>query len=159
MKIVTRGLKSKKQKVSLEQFCKKVCRAEPSLKKNGELSIIFITDSKIRKMNRKFLNHDRPTDVIAFSYPSQPLYFSTSQLKISGLPFGDIYISVDTARREAEKGKYQTTQELALYCLHGLLHLAGHDDHSPKARKKMFAKQTQIFRKIAPRLAPPDFAY
>lgn len=108
---------------------------------------------EIRKINRKFLNHDRPTDVIAFSYdsPTPQLPNSTSH------PAGDVFISVDTAQRLARKGGYPAIQELALYALHGLLHLAGHDDHNPRDRKKIFAAQTKLFRKLAPRLAPPDF--
>jgi len=143
------GLKNRSQKQSLEQFCKKACRLVPALRGNGELSILFVTDRRIRQINKKFLNHDFATDVIAFPY-------SLKGLGGEADPFGDIYVSLDTAAREARKGGYSALQELALYCLHGMLHLAGYDDHGPKNREKMFAAQKSIFKRSAPRLAPPD---
>ena len=103
------------------------------------------TPDKIQKINKTFLNHDDATDVIAFGYP-----------KNSGPAFGDIYISVDTARCMAQRGGYPLAQELALMLAHGLLHLAGYDDLVPEKKKKMFAKQNALFKKIDPGLAPPD---
>src|SRR5262245_56272661 len=128
MTLVIRGLPAS-QKATLSRFIKKVSKTLPGFKK-GELSLIFVSDKKIRVINRRFLNHDFATDVIAFPYDGQAP-------EKNDRPVGDIYISVDTAKREARKGRYQAIQELALYALHGLLHLAGHDDHDPKKRKKM----------------------
>ena len=150
MNINIQGLRDKKQKVILTQFCGKVCKVLPSLRKNGEISFIILPGERIRKVNRKFLNHDCDTDVISFSYPVDP---SRGEVQ----PLGDIYISMDMAKRRSILGKCKVIQELALYCLHGLLHLAGYDDHAPDDRKVMFARQTEIFRKVSPRLAPPDF--
>ena len=144
------GLRDKKQKVILARFCRNVCLALPRLRKNGEISFIFLPGERIRKVNRKYLNHDCDTDVISFSYPLDPSHGEVQ-------PLGDIYISMDMAKRQAMKGKCKVVQELALYSLHGLLHLVGYDDHSPNDRRIMFAKQTKIFRKVSPRLAPPDF--
>lgn len=99
-----------------------------------------MSDAAIRKYNRRFLRHDYVTDVIAFPNDEG----------------GDILISLDTAGRLARQGGYGTVQELSLYALHGMLHLAGYDDHGKKNRTKMFAAQKRIFKRVAPRLAPPD---
>lgn len=99
-----------------------------------------MSDAAIRKYNRRFLRHDYATDVIAFPNDEG----------------GDILISADTARRLARQGGYGALQELALYALHGMLHLAGYDDHGKKNRAKMFAAQKRIFKRADPNLAPPD---
>lgn len=101
-----------------------------------------MSDAAIRKYNRRFLKHDFATDVLAFPNDEG----------------GDILISLDTAKRQAREGGYGAVQELALYALHGMLHLAGYDDHGIRARAHMFAAQKRIFRRAAPRLAPPDHA-
>jgi len=99
-----------------------------------------MSDAAIRGYNRRFLKQDRATDVIAF--PSDE--------------GGDILISLETAKRQARRRGYKAVQELALYALHGMLHLAGYDDRGKTARARMFAAQKRIFRRVAPRLAPPD---
>jgi probable rRNA maturation factor len=128
------------KKLTLLRFAKQICEHLPHLKKTQEISIVFVSNPKIRKMNRTFLKHDYPTDVITF--PNER--------------GGDIFISVDMANSSARSGNYSVVQELALLILHGLLHLLGYQDHPPKKRQQMFAKQRQLFRKINPLLAPPD---
>jgi probable rRNA maturation factor len=131
----------------LLRFARAVRRTVPALRGNGEICFIFISDREIARVNWRFLKHRGPTDVITFPYgPSGP-----------GLPFGDIYISTDTAARQARRGGYPAYQELALLVVHGLLHLAGYEDDTDARRKRMFARQKQLLRRLAPRLAPPDF--
>lgn len=111
---------------------------------------MFVSDREIAKVNRRFLRHLGPTDVISFRYPA-------SRGSARDLPFGDIYISTDTAARQARTGKYPAFQELALLAVHGLLHLAGYEDDTAARRKRMFARQKALLRRLAPDLAPPDF--
>ncbi len=147
--------------LTLLKFAKKICAQEKNLRNNGEICVQFISDRQIRQLNRTFLNHDRPTDVIAFNYPNlanlgqvhETLMF---HVPVPNLPFGDIYISVDTAASQANKGGYSLSQELALLILHGLLHLAGYEDKTPKKKKRMFSRQRALFKQLAPALSPPD---
>jgi probable rRNA maturation factor len=74
----------------------------------------------------------------------------------SDFPFGDICISVDTARRHARRGRHALIQELALLVVHGLLHLLGFEDGTIRQRKRMFRQQARLFRIADPSLAPPD---
>ena len=140
MNLSFRGLKNPSQRRALGFFCRKACRLIPALKRRGEIVLVFMSDLSIRKYNRRFLKRDSATDVIAFPNSEG----------------GDVLISLDTAKRQARKGGYKAVQELALYALHGMLHLAGYDDHGKNARARMFAAQKRIFKRVAPRLAPPD---
>lgn len=89
----------------------------------------------MRRINKRFLNHDFNTDVIAFPYDQPPA-------------FGDVYVSVDQARIQAEELGHSNLKELITLAIHGTLHLMGHDDHAPAARKRMFARQDAILRKL-----------
>ena len=137
----------------LLKFALEVCRQVSFLKKQAEVSFIFVSDIEIRKINQKFLNHHYFTDVISFSYPLPPNH---SLKKEKNFPLGDIYISVDTAARQSREGGHFLFQELALLIVHGLLHLAGYDDQNPADKKRMFARQKQLLKKIDPSLTPKN---
>lgn len=84
----------------------------------ADVNVIFTDDRKIRGLNRKYRNKDRRTDVLSFVL---------DEPNARGDIFGEIYISVQTARRQAEEYGTSLTQEfLRLFC-HGLLHLYGYD--------------------------------
>lgn len=98
--------------------------------KKASLSILLLNDAQIRRLNRRYLKHDRPTDVIAFGGT------------------GDIAISLETAKRMAGGLKTSFDYEVHLYLCHGILHLMGYDDRTPEARRKMWRRQDQILRKL-----------
>src|SRR6185503_6992426 len=101
-------------------------------KKN--LSIAFVSNAAIRKINRKFLKHDFATDVISFPLDSDLL--------------GELVISAEYAVAEAAKRKIPVEEELLRCVAHGILHLLGYDDHRPADRKRMWARQERELRKI-----------
>lgn len=81
--------------------------------------MLITSDKEIREINKKWLDRDRPTDVIAFSQlEGQP--FPTSFI-------GDVVISIETAARQAEEYGQTLDQELGRLLAHGILHLLGHD--------------------------------
>lgn len=88
------------------------------------VNIIFIDDQDIHAMNKKYLGHDYPTDVLSFPLSDEIIE-------------GEIYISVDTARLQAEEYKVSLTNELKRLAIHGALHLIGYDDADEESRKKM----------------------
>ena len=96
--------------------------------KLSRIDVILISDSRMSELHRRFLQIDGPTDVITFQH-------------------GEIFISVETARREA--GAYRTSleEEIQLYLVHGLLHLRGFDDKNAASAKTMRATQVRIARK------------
>lgn len=103
----------------LEQVAVKYSR------KIGEINYVFVDDETILSMNREFIGHDYYTDHIGFDY-CQGSFLS-----------GDIYISLDTVRTNAEKFDATYEQELLRVIVHGLLHLCGIEDKSPEQRQVM----------------------
>jgi len=97
------------------------------------LGISFFSDGRIKKLNQKYLKTNTPTDVIVFPYSKDN---------------ADIAISLDTAKRNARIYKSSLQKEILLYIIHGILHLNGYNDTTPKEKKRMFAKQEEIFNKI-----------
>ena len=91
-------------------------------KKIGNLNYLFCDDSEILEVNKKFLDHDYYTDIITFDYSRGD--------KVAG----DIYISLDTVRSNAEELKVEYQKELLRVIVHGLLHLCGVNDKGPGER-------------------------
>ncbi len=112
--------------------------------KGASLSLLLAGDRSIRKLNKKYLGHDCATDVISFSQlEGKPL---PSKKGVAFL--GDIVISLETTARQAAEYGNSFDYELHFYICHGILHLMGWDDKVKKEAARMFAKQTQILKKI-----------
>lgn len=86
-------------------------------KKSIELSICFVTDAKIRRLNLRYRGSDEPTDVLTFDNSID-----------RGRLLADIVVSTDTAIRNSKIFKTSSHYEIYLYVVHGLLHLAGYQD-------------------------------
>jgi probable rRNA maturation factor len=93
----------------------------------GEVEITLISDAEIGRVHADFLGDPEPTDVITFHH-------------------GEILISADTAVRQGSEHGQSADLELALYAVHGLLHLAGWDDHEPDEAAAMAERQEAILR-------------
>lgn len=132
-----------KRKIDLSKAGIVAEKALRLLKKNNiSLNIIFVSNSEIRKLNSKYLGRETSTDVIAFSGDG-------IKVEEKGFDFfGDIAISSDKALENA--GSYGTTftEEIVLYVIHGILHLAGYDDITDKERAVMKEKEDEFFQKI-----------
>ncbi len=92
------------------------------------VSIVLVNDEKIHNLNREFLQHDYPTDVITFS-----LAETNDEID------GEIYISIDTAAQQAQVYGVSLTNELTRLVAHGTLHLVGYDDATDEQRATMKA--------------------
>ena len=102
-------------------------RQRTDLRKSSEICVWLISDRRMVLLHRKFLGQSGPTDVLTFQH-------------------GEIFISVDTARRHARAFENSLLRELKLYMVHGLLHLHGFDDQTPSESHKMKAAQERILR-------------
>jgi probable rRNA maturation factor len=111
----------------------------------GELSIAFVDDATIARIHADFMGDPSPTDVITF--PADP----TMELA------GEIIVSVDHARDRADELGEPFSRELALYLVHGWLHLAGYDDREPKDRQSMRAAEQSALRAIEEAGTFPEF--
>jgi len=110
-----------------------------------ELSLLFVDDEGIRKINRDYLRRDRATNVIAFSLTEGDFG------DINPGVLGDVVISVETAAREARTAGIAIEDALLYLILHGILHLAGYDHEGPRgiARARiLFAVQEAVFFEI-----------
>ena len=113
----------------------------------AELGINLVSAKKMADLNWKFLQHEGSTDVITFSYADnveQAANLSRSQIqnpidRLEACPTlrGEIFICVDEAIWQAKKFKTTWQSEIVRYIVHGVLHLLGHDDSRPAARRKM----------------------
>ena len=98
-------------------------------KRVGEIAYIFCSDEKILEVNRQYLEHDYYTDIITFDY--------TEGNRISG----DLFISLDTVRTNAEQFDQPYERELYRVIIHGVLHLCGINDKGPGERAIMEAAE------------------
>jgi rRNA maturation RNase YbeY len=94
-------------------------------KKVGELAFIFCSDEKILEVNQNFLQHDYYTDIITFDYCEGEIVS------------GDIFISVERVKENATSHNIEYNTELIRVLAHGVLHLIGFQDKSPKKKKEM----------------------
>ena len=95
----------------------------------GNINYIFCSDERELEVNRQFLGHDYYTDVITFDY--------TSGKTLNG----DIFISLDTVRSNAEMVGAPFEEELRRIIIHGILHLTGQGDKTPETKAQMTAKE------------------
>ena len=102
----------------------------------GNINYIFCSDERELAVNREFLGHDYYTDVITFDY-------STAQTLN-----GDIFISLDTVRSNAEMVGATFEQELMRIVIHGVLHLTGQGDKSPETKAEMTEKEERALDKL-----------
>ena len=121
------------QAAPLQEFAQRAlreCLKLPGRKSDGlshlrELSIILVSDRRMAELHRRFLQQAGPTDVITFQH-------------------GEIFISTETARRQARSFRTSFEEEVRLYIAHGLLHLHGFDDTTPLAAEKMRRTQERV---------------
>ncbi len=108
-----------------------LCRAETSpgrsvLSGLAEIGVVLVSDRRIAALHRRFMKIAGPTDVITFEH-------------------GEIFISTETAARQAREFDTGTAAEIELYLVHGLLHLHGFDDLDETAAREMEEVQSRIF--------------
>jgi probable rRNA maturation factor len=96
--------------------------------RGGKVGLIFVGTDRIRELNRMFRGKDRPTDVLSFDLSDSPDAVE-----------GEVYIGADIARRQAKELGATVSEEVARLVIHGLLHLAGHDHHTPADGRHMAA--------------------
>ena len=101
----------------------------------GNINYIFCSDERELEVNRQFLGHDYYTDIITFDYST------------SGTLNGDIFISLETVRSNAEMVGVTFEQELRRILIHGVLHLTGQGDKTPETKAEMTAKEEKALAK------------
>ncbi|AGN24181.1 rRNA maturation RNase YbeY [Erysipelothrix rhusiopathiae] len=118
---------------------------EETLNKTGfknpvEVNVVLVDDPSIHNFNKEFRDIDRPTDVLSFEDGS---------MEGEVFMMGDIIISVDAIRRQAEEYGHSIKREFCFLVAHGYLHLLGYDHHTPEEEVVMFGLQKEILHDIA----------
>ncbi|RHW38572.1 rRNA maturation RNase YbeY [Lysinibacillus yapensis] len=110
----------------------------------SEVSITFVTNEAIHAINREYRDKDQPTDVISFAL--EELGEGEVEIVGEGIPrvLGDIIISTDRTREQAEDYGHSFERELGFLAVHGFLHLLGYDHMTEEDEKIMFGKQDEI---------------
>jgi len=103
----------------------------------GDISVVLTDDHAIQTLNRRYRNADTPTDVLAF-----PL----GDGLLAREPFGDVVISLDTAKRQARDYGATLAQEVARLLIHGTLHLCGYDHHERAQAARMHGLTRRLLR-------------
>ena len=111
---------------------------------DAEVSLAFVDNPTIHALNKRYLQHDEPTDVLSFPL-SEP---NAARLA------GELVVGVEVAHAQAAERGHDVQAELALYVIHGLLHLCGYDDHDEEGAARMRERE----RHYLGQLGLPDIA-
>ncbi|ARI77026.1 rRNA maturation RNase YbeY [Halobacillus mangrovi] len=118
------------------------------VQKTAEVSISFVDNKEIQEINRNYRQKDQPTDVISFAMQEE----GEGEMKILSedmpLMLGDIIISIDKAKEQAEDYGHSLERELGFLALHGFLHLLGYDHLNDEDEKEMFNRQEEILHEF-----------
>lgn len=115
---------------------------EPS----ADMSVSFVGDRRMRRLNHRFRHKNRSTDVLAFAFREAPHPF-----KLAGAHLGDVVIALPTAQRQAKAARRPLEEELLALLIHGVLHLCGYDHERSRAEAlRMQRKERQMRRRLGP---------
>ncbi|ASF29483.1 MULTISPECIES: rRNA maturation RNase YbeY [Bacillus amyloliquefaciens group] len=110
----------------------------------AEVSITIVTNDEIREINRDYRGKDTPTDVISFALEEE----GEDEVEIVGADMppvlGDIIISADRTKEQAEEYGHSFMRELGFLAVHGFLHLLGYDHMTKEEEEEMFSKQKDL---------------
>ena len=104
------------------------------------LGVVFVSDAALTELHGAWLQDATPTDVITFDLGEDPAHPDAL--------VGELYVSVECALRCAAQRAVPPARELALYLVHGVLHLCGFDDHEPAERARMRAAESAVLEAL-----------
>lgn len=132
--------------ISLMRKAARLVLAEEGVQ-TSNINLAFVSDKHSAQINLQYLEHSGPTDVITFPY---------SQRNAETLD-GELIIGVEVGKRVANERGHDLQAELALYVIHGLLHLCGYDDKKKAARAKMRQRERHYLKRLGlPPIAEAD---
>ena len=106
------------------------------IRSRGTLTVTFIDSRQMRRLNKRFMRHNRVTDVLSFRYDGEPV-------------IGEVLIAPSQARAYARRHSIPYHQELSRYVVHGLLHWLGHEDRTATQQRKMRAMEDRLLNGAA----------
>lgn len=129
--------------------------AQKTGKEKKEMAVTFVTNERSHELNLEYRDTDRPTDVISLEYKPE-LDIAVDEEDLLDHPelaemledfdayIGELFISVDKAREQAEEYGHSFEREMGFLAVHGFLHINGYDHYTPEEEKEMFGLQEEI---------------
>jgi probable rRNA maturation factor len=120
-------------RAAMKQAVRTVLEGEGT--RRAEISLAFVDHATIHQLNKRYLEHDEPTDVLSFPLSQNPLS-------------GELVIGAEMAAEQAGNRGHSVHAELTLYVIHGLLHLCGYDDRDAKGRQEMRRRERHYLERL-----------
>ncbi|KJQ58254.1 Endoribonuclease YbeY [Streptococcus gordonii] len=129
--------------------------AQKTGKEKKEMAVTFVTNERSHELNLEYRDTDRPTDVISLEYKPE-LDIAVDEEDLLNHPelaemlddfdayIGELFISVDKAREQAEEYGHSFEREMGFLAVHGFLHINGYDHYTPEEEAEMFGLQEEI---------------
>ena len=129
--------------------------AQKTGKEKKEMAVTFVTNERSHELNLEYRDTDRPTDVISLEYKPE-LDIAVDEEDLLNHPelaemlddfdayIGELFISVDKAREQAEEYGHSFEREMGFLAVHGFLHINGYDHYTPEEEAEMFGLQEDI---------------
>ena len=129
--------------------------AQKTGKEKKEMAVTFVSNARSHELNLEYRDTDRPTDVISLEYKPE-LDIAVDEEDLLGHPelaemledfdayIGELFISVDKAREQAEEYGHSFEREMGFLAVHGFLHINGYDHYTPEEEAEMFGLQEEI---------------
>ena len=129
--------------------------AQKTGKENKEMAVTFLSNARSHELNLEYRDTDRPTDVISLEYKPE-LDIAVDEEDLLDHPelaemledfdayIGELFISVDKAREQAEEYGHSFEREMGFLAVHGFLHINGYDHYTPEEEAEMFGLQEEI---------------
>ncbi|MED1739790.1 rRNA maturation RNase YbeY [Bacillus swezeyi] len=140
------GRLSDEQLAEMEKLLQFAAKEE-NVADQAEVSVTIVTNEEIQKINKEYRGKDYPTDVISFALEED----GEGEVEIIGADMptvlGDIIISADKAKEQAEEYGHSLMRELGFLTVHGFLHLLGYDHMTEEEEKEMFTKQKELLNR------------
>lgn len=114
------------------------------------VTIVVVDDATIHELNRRYLHHDEPTDILTFALADDVGFVAPGPRAL-----GEIYLSCERAAAQCTDWGNTPEREIRFLVLHGLLHLLGWDDATPDDRQRMLDRQEALLRAYEAALATP----
>ena len=128
---------------AVEKACLETLKYE-AFDEDCEISLSFVTNEEIHQINRQFRNVDAPTDVLSFPQLTFEEGEEADVNENGEIVLGDIFISVERAKEQAEEYGHGLKREIAFLTVHSMLHLLGYDHMEKDEEEDMFRRQKEI---------------
>lgn len=142
--LITNNQNEVKIPVGIRMLIRRCCHAvavSEDFNDDFEVSVSFVDDKEIHKLNKQFRDMDRPTDVLSFPLGENGVYDVNNETGASLL--GDIVISIETALRQAELYGHSLEREIGFLTIHSMLHLLGYDHEESKLQERIMREKEE----------------